>query len=172
MATESRFDVIIDVFRANFEHGASREWTLASVYDLVGPKADTDTLVLIDRAVRIVFDGACATCITHPGWAEDQAGSVCADCLGSGRDQSVKRDDDDRVVSPRRCIDCERGSCHHLDEREAVLATDPVETLATIIAKATVALCALAAEEEGNLRTSAHEIKAQADALVALVEAW
>lgn len=165
MSTE-RFAAVLDVFRANYEHGASRDWTLATVYDLVGPKADTATLVLIDRAVRIVFDGACEACIEHPGWrTNDEArltsGGICRDCLGSGRDQSRPRDDEDRLIPPN--VD---------PEPEPLPDINPVETLASIIAKATVALAALAAEEEGNLRTKAHEIRDLSVDLATLVDRW
>jgi hypothetical protein len=50
---------------------------------------------------------------------------------------------------------------------------DPVEALASIIAKATVALShGIAAENEGVLRTSVHEIRDLSASLADLVDRW
>lgn len=95
--------------------------------------------------------GRCLDCITHEGWATPDEGKrrepqdVCRSCFGSGVEQPTP--------APLPEI-------------------DPVETLASIIAKATMGLCALAAEEEGNLRDRVLEIRDLSATLADLVERW
>lgn len=165
--TADRFEAVLDVVQANADHGASRDWTSASLYDLVGPFATTETLVLIDRALAIVFDGVCQTCIEHPGWktgALDQRrdpADICGDCLGSGRDQSKPRDDNDRVITGPP--EPEPIELDHID---------PVEEWASIVAIATTGLSALAREAEGTHRDAVERLREHADRLHTLVTNW
>lgn len=146
--SESRFDIILDLVRANQEAGQTPESTFENLHRIAG---DEEAHVLIDQAVGIVFDGRCSACIAHPGWATDNPTQrrdpqdTCRDCFGSG------------VQHP---------------EPAPLPDINPVETLAEVIAIATSGLLALADEHEGNLRDAVTRLHEKTTALLDLVTLW